>query len=38
MPNYNFGMITAIALIIALATDLLMLPAMFSIFDRRKQK
>jgi len=37
VPNHNFGMITAIALIIALATDLLMLPALFSLFDRRKK-
>jgi predicted RND superfamily exporter protein len=32
-PNVNFGIITAIALVIAVAIDLLMLPAILSLYD-----
>ena len=32
-PNQNFGIVTATALVIALATDLLFLPALLSCFD-----
>lgn len=35
-PNINFGIITAAALTIALIADLFMLPAMFSLIDKKK--
>lgn len=38
LPNYMFGVVTASALIIAVITDLLMLPAILSIRDRFKTK
>ncbi len=34
-PNYHFGIVTASALIIAVIADLLMLPAIFSLLDKR---
>jgi predicted RND superfamily exporter protein len=37
-PNINFGIITAAALAIALIADLLMLPAMFSLSEKRSPK
>jgi len=37
VPNYHFGIVTASALLIALAVDLLMLPAFLSIADRGKR-
>ncbi|MFT7860335.1 MAG: MMPL family transporter [Sulfurimonas sp.] len=37
MPNVNFGIITAIALIIAVLVDLLMLPAILSKFDGKEK-
>ena len=37
LPNVNFGVVTAIALIIAVLVDLLMLPAILSIFDAHKK-
>ncbi len=37
MPSFNFGVITAIALIIAVMVDLLMLPAVLSKFDSGKK-
>jgi len=33
LPNVNFGVVTAIALVIAVAVDLLMLPAILSKYD-----
>ena len=33
-PNVNFGFVTAIALMIAVLVDLLMLPAVLSRFDK----
>ncbi|HIC44290.1 MAG TPA: hypothetical protein EYO73_08395 [Sulfurimonas sp.] len=33
IPNVNFGVVTAIALIIAVAVDLIMLPAVLSLYD-----
>ncbi len=37
MPSYNFGVITAIALIIAVMVDLLMLPAVLSRYDGKQK-
>ena len=37
LPNVNFGFVTAIALIIAVLVDLLMLPAILSRYDRGKK-
>jgi predicted RND superfamily exporter protein len=37
LPNVNFGIVTAIALIIAVLVDLLMLPAVLSKFDAGKK-
>jgi len=37
LPNVNFGVVTAIALIIAVLVDLLMLPALLSIVDNRSK-
>ena len=37
LPNVNFGVVTAIALTIAVMVDLLMLPAILSRFDTAKQ-
>lgn len=37
VPNGNFGIVTATALMIALALDLLMLPAMLSLLDKGKK-
>lgn len=34
-PNYNFGIVTASALIIAFIADLILLPAILSVMDRR---
>ncbi len=36
VPNQNFGIVTAVALIIALIVDLLFLPALLSVMDRKK--
>jgi predicted RND superfamily exporter protein len=36
-PNQNFGVVTAIALMIALVVDLLFLPALLSVMDRTYQ-
>lgn len=36
-PNVNFAIVTASALTIALSTDLLLLPALFSIIDRKRR-
>ncbi len=36
-PNQNFGIVTASALVIALVVDLLLLPAMLSLSDRRSK-
>jgi predicted RND superfamily exporter protein len=38
IPNIHFGVITASALIVALITDLFMLPALFAFFDKDKKK
>ncbi len=35
-PNQNFGIVTATALVIALVTDLLLLPALLSCFDGKR--
>jgi len=35
VPNQNFGIVTASALVIALLTDLLLLPALLSLFDSK---
>jgi len=35
VPNQNFGIVTAFALVVALVVDLLLLPALLSIVDRR---
>ena len=37
VPNVNFGIVTAIALLIAVAVDLLMLPAWLSLKDRGRK-
>lgn len=37
LPNVNFGFVTAIALMIAVLVDLLMLPAILSRYDRGKK-
>ena len=37
-PNQNFGIVTATALVIALVTDLLLLPALLSVFDNKDNK
>jgi predicted RND superfamily exporter protein len=37
-PNINFGIIAASALTIALIADLFMLPAMFSLIDKKKSR
>ena len=37
LPNVHFGVVTALALIIAVAVDLLMLPAILSRFDNGKK-
>jgi uncharacterized protein len=37
IPNIHFGVITASALIVALITDLFMLPAIFAYFDKDKK-
>ncbi|QOP42172.1 efflux RND transporter permease subunit [Sulfurimonas marina] len=37
MPNVNFGIITAIALVIAVVVDLVMLPAILSRYDGKKR-
>jgi len=37
-PNQNFGIVTAAALVIALITDLFLLPALLSVFDNKKTK
>ena len=37
VPNFNFGIVTATALLIALVADLLMLPALFALLDSRKK-
>ena len=34
-PNQNFGIVTATALVIALVTDLFLLPALLSVFDNK---
>jgi predicted RND superfamily exporter protein len=34
-PNQNFGIVTATALVIALITDLFLLPALLSVFDNK---
>ncbi|RLA72062.1 MAG: hypothetical protein DRG24_03965 [Epsilonproteobacteria bacterium] len=36
-PNFHFGVVTASALVIAVIADLLMLPAIFSLLERRKK-
>lgn len=38
LPNYMFGLVTASALIIAVITDLLLLPAILVLLDSRKNK
>ena len=35
-PNQNFGIVTATALVIALLTDLFLLPALLSVFDSKE--
>jgi len=35
VPNQNFGIVTAVALVIALIVDLFFLPALLSVMDRR---
>lgn len=35
-PNFNFGIVTAAALGVALIADLVMLPAIFSVIEKRK--
>lgn len=37
LPNVNFGIVTAIALVIAVIVDLVMLPAILSYFDGKKK-
>ncbi len=37
MLNANFGLVTAIALIIAVAVDLVLLPAILSRYDGKKK-
>jgi len=37
-PNQNFGIVTATALVIALITDLFLLPALLSVFDSKEIK
>jgi len=37
LPNVHFGIVTALALIIAVLVDLLMLPAILSKFDAGKE-
>ena len=37
LPNVHFGIVTAIALVIAVLVDLLMLPAVLSKFDAGKK-
>ena len=37
-PNYNFGIVTATALIIAFVADLLLLPALLSLIDKKVYK
>ena len=37
-PNFHFGVVTASALFIAIIADLLMLPAIFSLLERGKQR
>lgn len=37
LPNVNFGIVTAIALLIAVLVDLLMLPAILSRFDKKEK-
>lgn len=37
-PNFHFGVVTASALFIAVIADLLMLPAIFSLLERRQQR
>jgi predicted RND superfamily exporter protein len=34
-PNYNFGIVTASALVIAFIADLLLLPALLSVMEKR---
>ena len=36
-PNFNFGIVTACALVIAFIADLLLLPAILSIMEKREQ-
>jgi len=36
-PNYNFGIVTAIALIIAFICDIFLLPALLSVIDNKKR-
>ena len=36
VPNFNFGIVTASALVIAFIADLLLLPAILSMMDKRK--
>lgn len=37
-PNFHFGVVTASALFIAVIADLLMLPAIFSLLERRQRQ
>ena len=37
-PNYNFGIVTATALIIAMIADLLLLPSILSIIETKNNK
>jgi predicted RND superfamily exporter protein len=37
VPNSNFGIVTAAALVIAMVTDLLLLPVMLRFMDRKRQ-
>ena len=37
-PNQNFGIVTAVALVIALFTDLFLLPALLSVMDRKEEE
>lgn len=36
-PNYHFGLVTAAALLFAVIADLLLLPAIFSLLERRRK-
>jgi predicted RND superfamily exporter protein len=35
MPNFNFGIITASALVLAFVVDMILLPALLSVSERK---